>query len=224
MEGPVQINNGIEEEHMKLKYVLLASACLALSAYIAVYQPQLLLPKVKILFIGNSITLHPPAPEIGWSGNYGMAASSEHTDYVHIVSKKLHADYRLLDLGAWERNYSQYDLVELNKYDGWADIVIIKLGENVTDIKPDFNKSFENLLKQVNCKKTIVVSTWWENQRLNESMRSITLANNFQWVELPEHDTTYNAINFQHSGVTAHPGDKGMRLIADSIVTAIKKR
>jgi len=207
---------------MNFKFVVLLFICLFLSAC-ADFHSQVMPQKEKVIFIGNSITKHPPAPDIGWNGNFGMAASSEETDYVHIVSNKLSANFKAFNLADWERNYSNYDLSELNKYVGWADIVIIKLGENVTNFQPDFDKYFEKLLKQLNCDNTFVVSTWWENPQLNQSMRQITLANNFNWVQLPEHDTTYNANNFQDPGVATHPGDKGMKLIADSILTAIGK-
>ena len=45
--------------------------------------------KIKILFMGNSITKHAKKPEIGWNNDCGMAASSVENDYVHQIVKKI---------------------------------------------------------------------------------------------------------------------------------------
>lgn len=45
----------------------------------------------RILFLGNSITLH--GPYVGWAldGHWGMAASEESKDYVHVLAGKIEA-------------------------------------------------------------------------------------------------------------------------------------
>ena len=47
----------------------------------------------RILFWGASTTKHPPAEDIGWSGNWGMAASAEENDYVHKLVSYLEEKY-----------------------------------------------------------------------------------------------------------------------------------
>ncbi|MBQ4153637.1 MAG: SGNH/GDSL hydrolase family protein [Clostridia bacterium] len=49
--------------------------------------------KVRILFVGNSITKHAPKPEVGWNNNCGMAASSIDKDYVHLIVKWISEKY-----------------------------------------------------------------------------------------------------------------------------------
>ena len=49
------------------------------------------LAPLKVLFVGNSITLHGPKADIDWHGNWGMAATSADKDYVHLVTKALAA-------------------------------------------------------------------------------------------------------------------------------------
>ena len=44
---------------------------------------------VRIMFVGNSITLHGVKEDIGWHNSWGMAASSEENDYVHRIVKQL---------------------------------------------------------------------------------------------------------------------------------------
>ena len=50
---------------------------------------------VRILVFGNSITRHAPKAEIGWYGSWGMAASCEENDYLHIIMSKIREKYPL---------------------------------------------------------------------------------------------------------------------------------
>ena len=96
---------------------------------------------VRVVFIGNSITLHSPAPQIGWHYNWGMAASAPEKDYVHLVIQGIEAetgrkvDARVRCLADFERGFRNYDfskdqdLIDFN-----PDYLIIALGENVGEL------------------------------------------------------------------------------------------
>ena len=94
---------------------------------------------IKVLFIGNSITKHGPAPDIGWNGNWGMAASDLENDYVHLVvnslREKVSVDYSIAQCSRWEQNYNDTENFFKNNYqdlqDFEADIIIVRIGENV---------------------------------------------------------------------------------------------
>jgi hypothetical protein len=51
----------------------------------------------SLLVVGNSLTQHGPKPDKGWSGNWGMAASSADKDFVHLLVKRLetHTTYTI---------------------------------------------------------------------------------------------------------------------------------
>ena len=44
---------------------------------------------VKVLVFGNSVLMHAPADQLGWTGTWGMAASSEDKDYFHVMQREL---------------------------------------------------------------------------------------------------------------------------------------
>lgn len=105
----------------------------------------------RILFLGNSITLHGRHEPYGWLHDCGMAASVPEKDYVHILAAGLQARtgkplwlsrtasaegtqpaniVNLADL--FERNYSQYTKASLQaQLDFKPDLVVLQCGENV---------------------------------------------------------------------------------------------
>ena len=73
----------------------------------------------RILIIGNSITKHGPAPEIGWLGNWGMAASAREKDYFHRLKSKFesipeHDSIILTRTVAFEASFWDFDFSRLD--------------------------------------------------------------------------------------------------------------
>ena len=95
----------------------------------------------RVLFVGNSITLHGPRPQIGWTNNWGMAASARDKDYVHLLQKKIaavrpDAQCCLLQVaGTIERSFFKKDW-SCERNFKWArefkpDVIVLFFGANV---------------------------------------------------------------------------------------------
>ena len=216
----------------------------ALSAAVQAAAPETALATrfQKVLFLGNSITLHGPAPKIGWVGNWGMAASAADKDFVHIVTRWLaktsgvEPETMVKNIAAFERQYADYDLQANLKdaSDFKADLVIVAIGENVPGLgsekeKTRFEASVEKLLNQVrgDRRPTIIVrSCFWPNQAKDEALRQACQQVGGTFVDisgLSKDESNYarSERDFQHAGVAAHPGDRGMQAIADTILKAV---
>lgn len=176
----------------------------------------------RIVFLGTSMTVTTPDPAIGWYGTWGMAASSQATDYVHVVGAALHAtDVVPLNIGEWEQKFdSGYDYEPLRQYAG-ADVLVLRLGDNVwATYSAGFRPAIDRLLDTVPAKDVVVVSTWPTIpvfDPINADMKAAALARGFAWAEMPPHDGSYE-------GIAGHPNDRGMKLIADAILGALRAR
>lgn len=197
----------------------------------------------KILFLGNSITLHGPNKNIGWEGNWGMAASSQEKDYVHLVatalSKKDGGVPALLvkNIASFERQYETFDASSLLKETSafGADLIIVAIGENAPALtnaasKVLFAEKTAALLKSMkgDTQPLIVVrSCFWANAAKDEALKKacqdvggIYVDNSA--LDKDEKNFASSERSFKHAGVAHHPGDKGMQAIADGIIGAVK--
>lgn len=199
----------------------------------------------RILFLGNSITLHGPNADIGWAGNWGMAASSEDKDYVHLVTGAVarHTGsmpaIMVRNIAEFERNYANYD-VESQMKDFFAfdpDLVVLAIGENVPalgseDAKAQFKAGVMKILGCALAKHhpiVVVRSSFWADTAKDEVLRTACQEADAIFVDAgPMGREAANMArserSFEHDGVGSHPGDRGMRTLADAIVQAVLHR
>jgi lysophospholipase L1-like esterase len=218
-------------------------ACLSLASGLeAAEKPAKSTGVHKILFLGNSITLHGPAPAIGWTGNWGMAASVQEKDFVHLVTRTLAKtagttpEIMVKNIAEFERSFATYDVdAKLKEAFGFrADLVILAIGENVPNLGSDeakgqFRSGVRKLLqglKAANSPTIVVRSCFWSNKAKDQILQETCAEAGGIFVDigsLSKDESNYarSEREFKHKGVAAHPGDKGMQAIADAILKAI---
>ena len=192
---------------------------------------------LKVLFVGNSITRHGYKADIGWYGDWGMAASCKENDYVHKTVDMLREKYGEIDFfvaqaAEWERNYERTSEVLSESYskarDFGADIVIIRIGENMPkgsapECKPQFAEMIKFFASNPKA-KVIVTDSFWRNDARDGMIKEIAEENGYVFCHLCdlELDESNMAIGlFEHKGVAKHPSDKGMEMIAKRIFDCI---
>lgn len=200
--------------------------------------------QTKVLFLGNSITKHGPKADIDWSGNWGMAASAESKDYVHLVTKALTEksgsapEVMVKNIADFERAYAGYDFAAKQKeaVDFNADLIILAIGENVPGLKTaeDKIKLQEAVTKLLTAlkgdrKPTILVrSCFWANAAKDEALKQACDAVGGTYVDISalgkdEKNFGRSEREFKHAGVANHPGDRGMAAIAGALVEALNE-
>ncbi len=198
----------------------------------------------KVLFLGNSITKHGPKADIDWSGNWGMAASAENKDYVHLVTAGLTQrqgkvpEILIKNIADFERGHAAYDidakLAEAFAFQ--ADLIVVAIGENVPALTTDAAKStFKTALQKLLQKlsgaqkpKLLVRSCFWQNAAKDQVLKQCCeevggIFVNIDTLGKDESNYARSERSFKSAGVANHPGDKGMKAIADAILAAVPK-
>lgn len=204
------------------------------------------LPVRKILFLGNSITLHGPLESIGWSGNWGMAASAAERDYVHLLTTKIQSEWKcrpetmVRNIADFERQYATYDIQQELKgaLDFQADLIVVAIGENVSALTTEdaistYEESVRNLLMALKKDRTTLPpiylrSTFWTDPVKDQAMARACESTGTVYVDLQRLDADEKHFArservIAHAGVAGHPGDKGMQAIADRLWNAISE-
>jgi hypothetical protein len=202
-------------------------------------------PVGRILFLGNSITLHGPAPSIGWTGDWGMAASTAERDHVHLLVERIakaaggRPRTMVRNIADFERQLDGFDLVEGLKRElaFEPELVILAIGENVAPLTTDadkdrFRAALERLVAELarhGQPRLVVRSSFWPDAEKDKILEQVCSGAGGLWVDIgalgrDESNFARSERRIEHAGVAGHPGDKGMLAIADALWSAIEKR
>lgn len=210
--------------------------------------PELRIGKLrvgKILFLGNSVTRHPPAPDLGWLGDWGMAASAREKDFVHLLVDRIaeeaggKPDVMALNIADFERHPAEYDpgtaLEEALEFR--PDLVVLAIGANVPALTTDEAKAgfhggcagLLGRLKREGNPTLLVRGEFWSDPVKDGLMREACREAGGLYVDLgnpagDEANLARSERRFEHAGVAGHPGDRGMRVIADALWKAVQER
>ena len=194
------------------------------------------------LAIGNSITIH-PLNEYWWN-ECGMAATTAENDYVHLVASALDAKFYAYNFYTWE--LMGHDRGEtLSLLDGLLseelDLVTVQLSENASDLST-FESDFEELIRYVQKgapdAQILVIGDFWDKEQKDEMKQKASEETGVEFISLDEikgleeyqcgmdttvYDSDGSSHTVEHAGVAKHPGDLGMKWIADRIIEVVKE-
>ncbi len=192
----------------------------------------------RIMFAGNSITRHGINHDIGWHNVWGMAASAKEKDYVHVLESHINtkapdAAFCICQAYKWERDFyngkDSYPLYQPAR-DFDADIIVVRFVENCP--WKDFDAAafkreyvdFINFLNKSGNAKVILTTSFWKHAA--DSVIA-EVAKEMGWTlvvlnDLGELDEMKAIGLFEHNGVANHPGDLGMKTIADRIFAVMQ--
>lgn len=192
-------------------------------------------PIKSVLILGNSIVRHPVNPGLGWYGDWGMAASSIDSDFVHILMRDIHqkdtsAVVRFLNIADFETGYTTYPLSNLDSLKN-PDMLILRISENVDDnaaVGNNFYSHYASLVSYLTPKKEqvkVIVDGFWPKAYVNDIIKTYAKDSSYPYVEnrdLFSDATNQAGSQFANPGVAIHPSDKGMRMIAGRIWDVIE--
>ncbi|MBU1371287.1 MAG: SGNH/GDSL hydrolase family protein [Bacteroidetes bacterium] len=192
----------------------------------------------RVLILGNSITFHKADESLGWKNNWGMAASVQDSDYVHILTRKFkienpEVNLKYINFSQFENEYEKYSLNNIDSLKQFKpNLLILRIGENVNVNKieiNDFSAHYKDLIKYFQNNnpslKVICVSNFWRSPEVEDIIKKSANSEGASYVSLSHLDkeefTAWGLFN--NPAVGSHPGNKGMKAIADLIWQEIVK-
>lgn len=200
--------------------------------------------------LGNSITCNEIDENLWW-GSWGMAASSEEKDYVHLLAKWLgeqtlkSVNTNVLDLKDWEVAQDRNALLSgyAKYFDENTNMVTIQTGENITEHKDTLKQDYSALVKYIkekapNAQIFMLGEMLWPDNDIETAKKAACTEHGVTFIEMTTflngYEKSYkSALDAEVNGadgkkhkisnevVAAHPNDAGMECIFQTITNQI---
>jgi len=175
----------------------------------------------RVLFIGNSLTVHGTLQGV-WDVACGMAASSPEKDFVHMVTAELQGQ-NVRPVEALYNNGGNGKIQEMLEYlqlrDLKPDLVILQGGEN-DQLNDDFRRHYPALLDYFSVPR-IVLGDWYSKDK-SDYVEGLCEKRDVPFVRLLDISADKGMSGyggpFGNKDVSSHPNDAGMASIADAVV------
>lgn len=196
---------------------------------------------VTMLFLGNSLTYTGVPDEEPNKEKRGLTSTCVDSDYVHRVVKmvstkhKSNIKYSICNLSDFERSFitHPFSMRKLDKAEvKQPDILIVQIGENVSEENIKDPKKFETeyvkLLSNFPHAKRVITLPFWPSKQKEYAITNVAIRTNSYLVDISHLGDCTDPQNFAKSykkykkpGVGEHPGDVGMKHIADCLYATI---
>ena len=178
----------------------------------------------RVLFIGDSLTIHGQVPNL-WDAYTGMAASSAENDFVHLITQRLQSQTKQRPIEILYDNGGNGRLGTMLAYyqsqpSLAPDLIILQGGENDT-----FDSVFREQYLQLLALSTreIVLGDWFSDEKsafekTAAAKRGLPFVN-LRVIQRNPRNSGFDG-PYHVAGVAMHPNDAGMAAIATAVIQA----
>jgi alpha-galactosidase len=179
-----------------------------------------------LVIIGNSITKIGPNASLGWTGDWGMAATSPEKDFAHLTAAAMGLPLTPLNFSPLEKDPmgNLWQIPSYVQYASSRSAVVVELGDNVPEGgAPQFALGYGALLDALHVARLVCVSTWWKDDAKDAVIEQGCKAHGGKYVFIGDiyPNRADDIGRYANVDVDRHPHDWSMQVIATRVTAAL---